>query len=160
VRRARFKEQAAQSTRHRPPQQPAEHWGLADYGCLFDETAAIAEYDGEHDRAAAEAQAGACGVSEWLLRNPMDSPPDKCPMCGAADRPNDPLLAIGLVHPTARTWLHLDCSPPWRSARLAAATASLRAMAIPVPAMPTAPMPPSQTTDSVTRHQEESDAQR
>ena len=62
---------------------------------------AIAEFDGGLPRSAAEAQAFACCVAEWLNRNPARSPTGRCLGCGDREHAHDPLLPYG-VGPTAR----------------------------------------------------------
>jgi hypothetical protein len=114
----------------RQKEQPIPPWGQAEYECLFNERAAIAECDGELRRAEAEARAFACCVSQWLFFNPTSSSPDRCLECGSAARVNDPLLAVGIVHPDSLSWLHCECVPAWHASRIAAAVAALAAMNI------------------------------
>jgi hypothetical protein len=66
-------------------------------------------------------------------RHPAGSDPALgCVICCAADRPNDPLLAIGITNTVAGslTWLHRDCVAAWRAGRIAEAVAALAAMGI------------------------------
>jgi hypothetical protein len=107
-------------------------WDPAEWLAYFDERAGIAEFDGGLPRAEAEARAFYCCVSEWLLRNPIASSPDRCLQCGKATRNDDPLLAIGVVG-AGQAWLHRDCVPVWHSARKAAAVAALDTMGISCP---------------------------
>lgn len=109
--------------------QSAQVWDPDDWGAYFAERAAIAEYDGRLSRAEAEARAFHCCVAEWLLRNPIDSSPDRCLECGRSARTDDPLLAIGVVG-AGEAWLHRDCVSAWHSSRIAAAVAALKAMNI------------------------------
>jgi hypothetical protein len=113
--------------------QPIQAWDPVDWRAFFDERAGIAEYDGGLPRAEAEARAFDCCIAEWLLRNPIDSSPDRCLGCGKQPRIDDPLLAIGVVG-SGEAWLHCGCVSPWRSARMAAAVAALTAMNIAAPA--------------------------
>ena len=100
--------------------------GLAN---RFNERAAIAEFDGGLSRAAAETIAFNDCVSEELYLNPVKSDAaDGCVSCGADDRANDPLLAIGLGG--GEVWLHRECSPAWHAGRIAEAVAALAAMGI------------------------------
>ena len=66
-------------------------------------------------------------------------------MSGDADRPNNPLLAIGIAG-AGQAWLHRQCVSGWHSARLAAAVAALSQMNIVVPAGATAT--PKETTSA------------
>jgi hypothetical protein len=68
----------------------SDGWSGEDWRALFDERAAIAEFDGGLTRASAEARALACCVTEWLNRNPVNRnpvplPPGRCIGCGEAD---------------------------------------------------------------------------
>jgi hypothetical protein len=82
--------------------------------------------------AEAAARAFDCCVAEWLLRNPIDSSPDRCLECGKSARIDELLLAIGVVG-AGLAWLHCGCVPAWHSARRAAAVTALSAMNIIVP---------------------------
>jgi hypothetical protein len=73
----------------------SDGWSGEDWRALFDERAAIAEFDGGLPRASAEARALACCVAEWLNRNPVRSPPGRCLSCGASDHAQDRLLPFG-----------------------------------------------------------------
>jgi hypothetical protein len=46
-------------------------WSAEDWLAFFDERVGIAEFDGGLPRDQAEARAFACGVAEWLNRNPV-----------------------------------------------------------------------------------------
>jgi hypothetical protein len=126
ARGAQFKEPAAIVALRR---RFLEKWSTEEWVAYYNERAAIAQYGGL-PRAEAEARAFACCVSQWLFFNPTSSSPDRCLECGSSARVNDPLLAVGIVHPDALAWLHLDCTPAWRAARIAAAVAALAAMNI------------------------------
>src|SRR5262245_35224612 len=139
----------------RQKEQPIPPWGRAEYECLFNERAAIGEYDGGLERAVAEAMAFTECTAEWLRRHPIGSAPDRCIECGRPEKTDNPLLAVGLMGANP-VWLHCGCAPAWRQARLAAAAAALASMGIVVPA---GPMPANQSTDTSTPHPEESDAQ-
>ena len=110
---------------------PADEWSAEDWLAYFDERAAIAEYDGKLDRPAAEALAYKACLGEWLDQHPVASSPEAgCVVCSAMDRPGDGLLPVGIGIGTGRTWLHSNCIPVWRSARMDAAGEALRAMGI------------------------------
>ena len=102
--------------------------GAKDWRAFFDEQVGIAEFDDGLSRPAAEARAFDCCVAEWLYRTAVISAPGPCPICGDTDRPNDPLLAIGIIG--GRYWLHLGCVKAWCTARKAEAVAALAAMGI------------------------------
>jgi hypothetical protein len=106
-------------------------WSAADWGAYYDERAGIAEFDGGLPRPRAEKRAFDCCVAEWLDRNLASSDAkDSCPMCGDGDRPGDDLLPTGIGTGLGLTWLHRDCVPAWRSARMDAAVEALRVMGI------------------------------
>ena len=107
--------------------QPIQPWDPDDWRAFFDEQVRIAEYDGL-SRSAAEARAFDCCVAEWLYCTSVITQPGPCPICGDADRPNDPLLAIGFIG--GRYWLHKGCVKAWCTARRAEAVAALAAMGI------------------------------
>ncbi len=75
--------------------RPAEDgWSALDWWTFFGErtrTAAIHGLTGIE----AEARAFDCCVVEWLNRNPVRSPPDRCLGCGQTDDLRDPLLPFG-----------------------------------------------------------------
>jgi hypothetical protein len=109
--------------------QSVQPWDPADWQAFFDERAAIAEFYGGLPRAEAEARAFDCCVAEWLLRNPIESSPDRCLECGKSARIDSPLLAIGVLG-AGEAWLHRDCVSSWHSARLDAAVEALSVMNI------------------------------
>src|SRR5262245_50067704 len=114
----------------RPVEGPVptfQSWDHADWRAFYDEQIAIAERDGLR-RAETDARAFRSCVAEWLWRTAVVSPPGPCPICGDADRPNDPLLAIGIIG--GRTWLHIECAKTWCAARKAEADAALASMGI------------------------------
>ena len=110
---------------------PDRPWGAVEWLAYFDERAGIAEYDGGLPRAEAEKRAYDFCISEWLRRTAVISAPGPCPVCGGADCPNDPLLAIGIMG--GQTWLHLGCVNAWCGTRRAEAVAALDAMGIRCP---------------------------
>jgi hypothetical protein len=109
--------------------RPARPWRPEDWQAHYDERAAIAEFDGGLCRPEAEERAFNCCVAEWLGRNPVYSSSDRCLLCAEADRPNDSLLPVVLAG-AGQAWLHCDCVPAWRSARMGAAVEALMAMNI------------------------------
>jgi hypothetical protein len=108
-------------------------WSAEDWRAFFDERAGIAEFDGGLPRLEAEARAFTCCVAEWLNRNPVRSPPDRCLRCGEAEQGHDPLLPLG-TESTGHAWLHSRCWSGWHAARQAEATDALEAMGIATPA--------------------------
>jgi hypothetical protein len=104
-------------------------WSPEDWQVLFEERAAIAEFDGGLPRAEAEARAFECCVSEWLNRNPVPSAPGRCVACGDREQPGDPLLPFG-TDTSGHAWLHRACWPTWCQAREAEAVAAVMAMGI------------------------------
>jgi hypothetical protein len=110
-----------------------EGWSAGDWQVFFDERAGIAEFDGGLSRGQAEAHAFACCAMEWLNRNPIRSPPERCLGCGCGDQVHDPVLPYG-VESTGDAWLHSRCRLAWYAGRKAEAVAALAAMGIAPPA--------------------------
>jgi hypothetical protein len=108
-----------------------DEWSTTDWRAFFDERVGMAEFDGGLPRPAAEVRAFDCCVAEWLYRTAVISAPGPCPICDDADRPNDPLLPIGIVG--GRVWLHIGCVKAWCTARKAEAVAALASMGIKSP---------------------------
>jgi hypothetical protein len=104
-------------------------WSGEDWLALFDERAAIAEFDGGLPRASAEARAFACCVAEWLNRNPARSPPGLCLGCGGSEHAHEKLLPFG-TEQTGHAWLHSRCWPAWHAGRKAEARAALSSLGI------------------------------
>jgi hypothetical protein len=104
-------------------------WSREDWQVFFEERAGIAEFEGGLARPKAEVRAFDCCIVEWLRRNFVRSPPERCLACGGGDHPYDALLPHGF-EPTGHAWLHLRCWPAWRAARRAEAVAALEAMGI------------------------------
>ena len=69
-------------------------------------------------------------VVERLDASLVDTPPDCCAHCGAAETPSNILLPLGVG--ARHAWLHSDCWGPWRERRGAEAIAELAAMKIDV----------------------------
>ncbi len=107
----------------------ADGWTGEDWLAYFDERAGVAEFDGGLPRSAAEAQAFACCVAEWLNRNPARPMSGHCVECGNPDRPGDPLLPYG-TEADSHVWLHSACWPAWHNQRQAQAIAALASMDI------------------------------
>jgi hypothetical protein len=113
------------------PQRPQEDgWSSEDWLAYRDERAAIAEHDGKLPRPQAEVRAFQSCIAEWLDQHPAFSSPEAGCACLWCHRPDDSLLPVGLGSGPERTWLHRDCIPTWRSARMDAAAEALRAMGI------------------------------
>lgn len=108
-------------------------WSAKKWRALFDERAAIAEFDGGLSRAEAEASAFAHCVAEWLNRNPTFSPPGRCFGCDGHGASHDRLLPIG-IGSAGQVWLHSGCSSAWYAGRKAEAIAGLATMVIKAPA--------------------------
>jgi hypothetical protein len=100
-----------------------------DLRALFDERAAIAEFDGGLPRDQAEARAFACCVAMWLNRNLVRSPAGRCLGCGGGEQAHDTLLPFG-TEKAGHAWLHPRCWDAWHSARKDRAVAALAAMGI------------------------------
>lgn len=98
-------------------------WSSEDWLAFFDERAGVAESDGGLQRATAEARAFECCVVEWLNRNPVQSPPDRCLHCGRSE--GDALLPYGAG---TTAWLHPRCWETWHSNRKSTAVAILSSL--------------------------------
>jgi hypothetical protein len=107
----------------------SDGWSGEDWRALFEERAAIAEFDGGLPRASAEASAFACCVAEWLNRNPVRSPPGRCLGCGGNEQAHDKLLPFG-TEPTGHAWLHSRCWEAWHASRKVEAVAVLSTFGI------------------------------
>ena len=70
-------------------------WSAEGWQVYFDERAGIAEFDGGLPRPAAEAQAFACCVSDWMNRHPATSSPERCLACGGVTGPAIPRCPMG-----------------------------------------------------------------
>jgi hypothetical protein len=114
--------------------RPAEDgWSAEDWQVFLEERVGIVEFDGGLPRAAAEVQAFACCVVEWLNRNPARSPAGLCLGCGNREHAHDLLSAYG-VAPNDEVWLYPRCWPNWCEVRKAKARCMLTAMGISAPA--------------------------
>ena len=109
-----------------------DDWSVEDWQAFFDERAAIAEFDGGLTRAEAVARAFECCIAEWLIRNPVHSPADRCFGCGRSEHPHDRLLPVG-IGGAGQVWVHSRCHPAWYAARKAEAVVLLKAMGISPP---------------------------
>jgi hypothetical protein len=112
-------------------------WDAADYKALFDERAAIFEFDGGLTRSEAEMKAIEYCVTEWLNRHPTSSPAGYCSWCGKPESPGATIIPFGVGE--RHIWLHPLCWPAWHRWRRADALASLRVFgfAVSVAALPT-----------------------
>jgi hypothetical protein len=104
-----------------------------EWWTLFEERAAVAEYDRGLPRKLAEAEAFQSCIVRWLNRNPVTSTPGLCIDCGTGDQPGTIVLPYGTTPPGA-AWLHGACWPKWWRGRVDQATAALAAIGITNPA--------------------------
>lgn len=104
-------------------------WSVENWLALFDERAAISEFDGGLPRTEAEALALECCLIEWLNRNPVRSPSGSCLACGTANNAHDPLVPFG-TEPTGHAWLHSRCWSGWHKSRRETALTALSSMGI------------------------------
>lgn len=104
-------------------------WSAEDWQVLFDERAAIAEFDGGLPPEEAESRAFACCVVEWLNRHPCPSAPGRCAHCCGWESHGAVVLPFG-TEPGTHVWLHADCWSTWYHARQAEAVAAMAAMGI------------------------------
>jgi hypothetical protein len=104
-------------------------WSAEDWQVFFDERSGIAEFDGGLPREEAEIRAFSACVVEWLNRNAVTSPADRCLGCGGSDYPHERLLPFG-TEPAGHAWLHSRCWPDWHASRKAEAVAALKTLGI------------------------------
>lgn len=104
-------------------------WSAEDWQTYFDERAGIAEFDGGLTRSKAEATAFATCVAEWLNRNPVSSPPERCFACGEGDHPHDTLLPYGTAQ-TGCARMQPRYWYAWYEGRKAIAVAALKVIGI------------------------------
>jgi hypothetical protein len=89
-------------------------WRAEDWQAIFEEHAAIIDFDAKLSRGQAKARALAWCVADWLIHYPVRSAPGRCLGCGAGDRPFDPLLPFG-TKAAGYVGLHADCWPAWHA---------------------------------------------
>jgi hypothetical protein len=107
-------------------------WSAEDWQVFFDERAGIAEFEGGLPRGQAEAHAAASCIEEWLNRNFVRRPPERCVVCGG-DHIHEPLLPLA-IELTGHAWLHSSCWPYWHAKRKTEAVTALAVMGIASPA--------------------------
>ena len=90
-------------------------WDANDWRALYDERAAIREYDGEMSRHDAERLALDDCVAHWLTMHPPPATDDTagCVHCGTALGDDGVPVLAGTGH----TWLHSACHRPWLAER-------------------------------------------
>ncbi len=106
-------------------------WTQEDWQALFDERAAIMEFDGGSSRAEAEARAFETVVAEWLRQHPVRRSSRGCLGCGGTTI-SDEYLEVGGNQVGA--WLHSRCWPEWRARREAEAVDALAKVGVTRPA--------------------------
>ena len=99
---------------------------------LFDERAAIAEYDGGLSRQEAESRAFECCIVEWLDQNHTPSYPGSCAWCGSQESVEEIVVPFG-TEPTGHIWLHHECWTPWMRQRRIKAQQALLTMGVKPP---------------------------
>ena len=91
-------------------------WSAEDWHAFYAERIGIAGADGGLSRAEAEGQAFGCCVTEWLNRNPVQSLPGRCALCGRTGSPDAAVLPFGTAM-RGHAWLHAECWPVWYRGR-------------------------------------------
>ena len=99
-------------------------WSGDDYRALFDERAAIAEFDGHLTRAEAENTALESCIVGWLDRHPVITDPEQCVWCEGAEKPDCPVVPFGAGH-GVKAWLHPECWQDWFEHRRQGAVVAL-----------------------------------
>ena len=94
------------------------HWGHDDWQALFDERAAICEFDGGFDRKQAELMAFEECVERWLVSNPpLEMPPGQCLRCGKTATA-EASRVVALTGADGQSGvLHAQCAPQWQKLR-------------------------------------------
>ena len=101
-----------------------DSWEAADWQALFQERAAIREYEGGFARSEAERLAFDDTVAHWLSAHPPPATsPDRCVHCRATQRTNDVLLPV--LAEGGHTWIHDGCWTEWYRFRRQEAVAAL-----------------------------------
>lgn len=108
-------------------------WSGEDWRELFEERAAIAEFDGGLPREQAAAQAFFCCVSQWLRGNPVRSPVGRCAYCTTSRPLLLPYLTDCSPGDPGHSWLHQECSQQWHEERRQKAIVALVGMGIASP---------------------------
>ena len=108
---------------------PSPPWDAADWQAMYDERAAIREFDGELPRPEAERLALADTVDQWLTQHPPPATDDSdgCVHCG--DPLDDGAIPV-LAGDRGHVWLHGRCHRNWLDERRRQAGEALRAMGI------------------------------
>jgi hypothetical protein len=103
------------------------HEGLSrkEWQELFDERAAIGEFEGGLPREQAESEALSCCMSEWLDRNPVRSIPGCCIHCGQSGGTLRRYLIRRCAKESGNALLHPGCVQPWDQERRAKAVQAL-----------------------------------
>jgi hypothetical protein len=116
-------------------QEPGKLCGL-DYVDLFEERAAVGEYDGGRPRYDAELNAFESCVALWMSQNNPAIPSRyQCIHCGAETGEHDLALAM---HANGRNaWIHPACHRPFLASRRAKAIEALSGFGIYSPSYPT-----------------------
>jgi hypothetical protein len=100
-----------------------------DWIVLFEERAAILEYEGGLPRHEAEARAFEYTLVAWRDRVPTARTMGICAHCGRRGEPGMPLVPYG-THETGTTVLHTSCWPAWNAHRIRRGTAFLNSLGI------------------------------
>ena len=100
-----------------------------DWIVLFEERAAIIEFEGGLSRLEAERRAFDDTLTVWRDLVPAARPIGVCAHCGRRDEPGKPLVAYGTTEGGA-TDLHSQCWPAWNADRIRLGTAFLNSLGI------------------------------
>ena len=108
--------------------QVAGAWDATDWQALYDERAAIREYDGELPRPEAERLALNDCIDWWLTQHPPE-PTDDVVCVHCSDPLDDDAIPV-LAGYNGHTWLHGRCHHSWLAKRRAEAEQVLAAMGV------------------------------
>ena len=100
-----------------------------DWIVLFEERAAIIEFEGGLSRREAERRAFECTLTVWRDLVPAVHAIGVCAHCGRRDEPGMPLVPYGTAEGGV-THLHSQCWPAWNAERIRCGTAFLNSLGI------------------------------
>jgi len=106
-----------------------DEWSGDDWKALYEERAAITEFDGGDGRAEAKLRAFECCLSEWLNRHPEATTANYCAWCGTPNESGHVAVPFG-TDDRSLTWLHPECWRAWYHQRRFKAEEALAVLGI------------------------------
>jgi hypothetical protein len=108
-------------------------WTTEDLKAFFYKRVEILEFHCQMPRSLAESHAYEGCIVQWLVCNPVDSPPGRCLSCGRGDGLEGPPVLSYQQKGNEPAWLHQSCWKTWHGGRRVVAAAALTAIGIPLP---------------------------